>query len=110
MAYVILKTAVSPAPGSWVLERSLTGADYRPWQYFAASDAACRELYGLEPTPGKPKYRSASEVICTSYFSKLNPLMKAQVSRRGRPPSPPPWRRRWRWWCRWWWWSGGKMV
>ncbi|XP_037085132.1 laminin subunit alpha-2-like isoform X2 [Pollicipes pollicipes] len=93
VAYVILKTAGSPAPGTWVLERSLKGDIYEPWQFFAGSDSGCRDHFGMKPTSGKPKYRSASDVICTSYFSKLNPLSQAEIYVpliTGRPTSESP--------------------
>ena len=35
--------------------------------------------YGVEPREGKPTYQSDSEVICTSFYSKLNPLEDGEV-------------------------------
>lgn len=37
--------------------------------------------YGIEPREGNPTYRSDSEVICTSYYSKLDPLEDGEVIR-----------------------------
>ncbi|GIY93998.1 laminin subunit alpha-2 [Caerostris extrusa] len=74
IAYVIVKSAISPRPGNWILEKSLDGLIYKPWQYYAINDAECWEAFGVPPTMGKPRYRSDDEVICTSYYSKLNPL------------------------------------
>lgn len=41
VAYVIVKTAISPRPGNWILERSLDGVEWLPWQFYAVSDAEC---------------------------------------------------------------------
>ncbi|KAF8792889.1 Laminin subunit alpha-1 like protein [Argiope bruennichi] len=93
IAYVIIKSAISPRPGNWILERSLDGLIYKPWQYYAISDAECWEAFGVRPTMGKPRYRSDSEVICTSYYSKLNPLEGGEIHTSlvsGRPGAEGP--------------------
>lgn len=82
MAYVIVKSAISPRPGNWVLERSLDGEAFSPWQFYALSDQECHTFYGMEATPGRPRYGADNDVICTSYFSRLNPLEGGEV--RGR--------------------------
>ena len=41
VAYVIIKTGISPRPGNWILERSVDGMTWKPWQYYAASDSEC---------------------------------------------------------------------
>lgn len=41
VAYVVVKAAISPRPGNWILERSVDGVTYQPWQYYAVSDAEC---------------------------------------------------------------------
>ena len=79
VAYVIVKAANSPRPGNWILESSIDGVDYRPWQYFAVSDSDCWNTYGIPPTVGVPKYKKDDEVICTSYYSRLDPLMNGEV-------------------------------
>ncbi|CAN7938715.1 unnamed protein product, partial [Ixodes hexagonus] len=80
VAYIILKTANSPRPGNWILERSIDGVFYRPWQFYAITDAECWEAYGIAPTPGKPVYKSDDEVICTSYYSSLTPFEDGEAS------------------------------
>ena len=45
MAYVVLKAANSPRPGNWILERSIDGQIFKPWQYYAISDAECLHRY-----------------------------------------------------------------
>jgi len=74
VAYVIVKAANSPRPGNWILERSVDGVNYRPWQFFAITDSDCWNLYRINPTVGIPRYRSDDEVICTSSYSQLDPL------------------------------------
>lgn len=79
VAYVIVKSALSPRPGNWVLERSVDGREYKPWQYYAISDTECISSFGVPPTRGRPSYTSDTQVICTSYFSRLNPLEGGEV-------------------------------
>lgn len=77
---VIVKSGYSPRPGSWILERSLDGDTYHPWQYFVVHDEECMQMYGLPATPGKPKFVTDTDVICTSHYSKLHPLENGEVS------------------------------
>lgn len=79
VAYVIFKAANSPRPGNWILERSIDGQNYMPWQYYSVSDSDCWNTYGIAPTIGIPRYKSDSEVICTSYYSRLDPLVNGEV-------------------------------
>ncbi|GFV46517.1 laminin subunit alpha-1 [Trichonephila clavipes] len=93
IAYVIVKAAISPRPGNWILEKSLDGLIYKPWQYYAISDAECWEAFRVPPTMGKPRYRSDDEVICTSHYSKLNPLEGGEIHTSlvsGRPGADGP--------------------
>ncbi|KAG1688578.1 Laminin subunit alpha-2 [Nymphon striatum] len=79
VAYVILKAANSPRPANWILEGSIDGRSYMPWQYYAIKDDECLRAYGVPHKPGKPKYNNDNEVICTSYYSKLNPLEGGEI-------------------------------
>lgn len=79
IAYVIVKAANSPRPGNWILERSLDGVDYQPWQYYAITDSECLTRYNIHPRPGTPSYMKDDEVICTSYYSKIHPLENGEV-------------------------------
>lgn len=72
IAYVIIKSAISPLPSNWILERSIDGVNFYPWQYFARTDTECWERYRVRPSIGKLRYRSDDEVICTSMYSKNN--------------------------------------
>ncbi|GAB6030676.1 hypothetical protein CHUAL_007531 [Chamberlinius hualienensis] len=88
VAYVIVKAANSPRPGNWILERSIDGETYLPWQYYAISESECIEIYGVYPTVGIPRYRSDDEVICTAYYSRLEPLENGEIHTslvKGRP-------------------------
>ncbi|KAI0219270.1 hypothetical protein LSAT2_029160 [Lamellibrachia satsuma] len=88
VAYVIVKAANTPRPGNWILERSLDSVTYKPWQYYAISDSECMRLYGVPPTRGIPHYKQDDEVICTSRYSKLNPLENGEIHTsivNGRP-------------------------
>ncbi|XP_046676227.1 laminin subunit alpha-1 isoform X3 [Homalodisca vitripennis] len=86
--YVIVKAGPSPRPGSWVLERSLDGELWRPWQYFAVTEDECWSRFGVRPAPHNSNFQTDSEVICTSFFSRLRPLEGGEIHTslvRGRP-------------------------
>uniref|UniRef100_A0A3P8WGE8 Laminin subunit alpha-1 n=1 Tax=Cynoglossus semilaevis TaxID=244447 RepID=A0A3P8WGE8_CYNSE len=88
IAYIIIKAANSPRPGNWILERSLDGATFYPWQFYAISDTECLSRYNITPRLGPPTYKRDTEVICTSYYSKLNPLEHGEIHTsliNGRP-------------------------
>uniref|UniRef100_A0A3Q2P2M9 Laminin N-terminal domain-containing protein n=1 Tax=Fundulus heteroclitus TaxID=8078 RepID=A0A3Q2P2M9_FUNHE len=96
VAYIIIKAANSPRPGksstlvfcNWILERSLDGVTFHPWQYYAISDSECLSRYNVTPRLGPPTYRGDTEVICTSYYSRLNPLEHGEIHTsliNGRP-------------------------
>ncbi|XP_066103211.1 laminin subunit alpha-1 [Saccopteryx bilineata] len=88
VAYVIIKAANAPRPGNWILERSLDGSKFSPWQYYAVSDTECLTRYNITPRRGPPTYRADDEVICTSYYSRLVPLEHGEIHTsliNGRP-------------------------
>uniref|UniRef100_A0AAV2LC06 Laminin subunit alpha-1 n=1 Tax=Knipowitschia caucasica TaxID=637954 RepID=A0AAV2LC06_KNICA len=88
VAYIIIKAANSPRPGNWILERSLDGVLFEPWQFYAISDSECLSRYNITPRLGSPTYRGDTEVICTSYYSRLNPLEHGEIHTsliNGRP-------------------------
>ncbi|XP_032166436.1 laminin subunit alpha-1 [Mustela erminea] len=88
VAYVIIKAANAPRPGNWILERSLDGTVFSPWQYYAVSDTECLTRYNITPRRGPPTYRADDEVICTSYYSRLVPLEHGEIHTsliNGRP-------------------------
>ena len=69
---------------------------FDPWQYYAISDSECLSRYNVTPRLGPPTYKKDAEVICTSYYSRLNPLEQGEVSGRAArrrvsvsPPCPP---------------------
>ena len=51
----------------------------KPVSFFALSDEECWHAFGVEPRKGKPSYRYDDEVICTSYYSKLEPMENGEV-------------------------------
>ncbi|XP_043942980.1 laminin subunit alpha-1-like [Protopterus annectens] len=93
VAYVIIKAANSPRPGNWVLERSIDGVEFKPWQYYAISDTECLTRYNITPRLGPPTYKRDDEVICTSYYSRLVPLEHGEIHTsliNGRPSADDP--------------------
>ncbi|KAM4693155.1 laminin subunit alpha-2 isoform 1-T1 [Discoglossus pictus] len=93
IAYIIIKAANSPRPGNWILERSLDGVTYKPWQYFAITDSECLTRYNIVPRTGTPSYNKDDEVICTSYYSKIHPLENGEIHTsliNGRPSAEDP--------------------
>uniref|UniRef100_A0A9J7ZDZ5 Laminin subunit alpha 2 n=1 Tax=Cyprinus carpio carpio TaxID=630221 RepID=A0A9J7ZDZ5_CYPCA len=79
IAYVILKAANSPRPGNWILERSLDGETFMPWQYYAITDTECITRFNIIPRTGPPSYMHDEEVICTSFYSKIHPLENGEI-------------------------------
>ncbi|XP_033151119.1 laminin subunit alpha-1 isoform X1 [Drosophila mauritiana] len=71
---VWLKSANSPRPASWILEKSLNGINFEPWQYFGLSDADCQRRWNLSGQNGKYVFQNDTEIICSTQFSKPGPL------------------------------------
>ncbi|MCJ8749866.1 hypothetical protein PDJAM_G00192530 [Pangasius djambal] len=93
IAYVILKAANSPRPGNWILERSLDGETFMPWQYYAITDTECITRFNIIPRTGPPAYKHDDEVICTSFYSKIHPLENGEIHTsliNGRPSADDP--------------------
>ncbi|XP_039520340.1 laminin subunit alpha-2-like, partial [Pimephales promelas] len=93
IAYVILKAANSPRPGNWILERSLDGETFMPWQYYAITDTECLTRFNINPKTGPPSYTHDEEVICTSFYSKIHPLENGEIHTsliNGRPSADDP--------------------
>jgi laminin alpha 1/2 len=77
---LIVKSAVSPRPGVWVLEKSLDGLQFTPWQYFAPSDLECRNRFGVSLRAGaRPPVYTDDEAVCTAHYSRLEPLEGGEV-------------------------------
>uniref|UniRef100_A0A3Q3VVE3 Basement membrane-specific heparan sulfate proteoglycan core protein n=1 Tax=Mola mola TaxID=94237 RepID=A0A3Q3VVE3_MOLML len=88
IAYVIIKAANSPRPGNWILERSIDGVTFHPWQYYAITDTECLTRFNINPRTGPPSYTRDDEVICTSFYSKIHPLENGEIHTsliNGRP-------------------------
>lgn len=74
-----MKSAISPRPASWILERSFDGVDFFPWQYFGVNDDDCRKRYNI-PGQNEPyKLESDDQIICSTQFSKAVPLENGEV-------------------------------
>ncbi|KAG7253467.1 hypothetical protein CRUP_022839, partial [Coryphaenoides rupestris] len=79
--------------GNWILERSLDGVNYDPWQYYAITDTECLTRFNLNPRRGPPSYTRDNEVICTSFYSKIHPLENGEIHTsliNGRPSADDP--------------------
>nr|XP_033792815.1 laminin subunit alpha-2 isoform X4 [Geotrypetes seraphini] len=93
IAYIIIKAANSPRPGNWILERSLDGINFKPWQYYAITDSECLTRYNILPRTGPPSYSKDDEVICSSYYSRIHPLENGEIHTsliNGRPSADDP--------------------
>ncbi|XP_072218688.1 laminin subunit alpha-2 [Leuresthes tenuis] len=93
IAYVIIKAANSPRPGNWILERSIDGVAFEPWQYYAITDTECLTRFNINPRTGPPFYTRDDEVICTSFYSKIHPLENGEIHTsliNGRPSADDP--------------------
>ena len=77
MAYIILKSANSPRPGVWALERSNDGGKtYKPWHYFASNPSECRQYFDVDP------YQAIEEddtVLCSTEYSQIPPFNDGEV-------------------------------
>ncbi len=95
IGYILIKSGPSPRPGNWILERSVDGQRWSPWQFFAVTDEECWHAFGLEPKAGgKPdEYESDDEVVCTSHYSQFEPAENGEVHIslvNGRPGASGP--------------------
>lgn len=77
--YVSLRSAHTPRPASFILERSLDGDTYDAWQYFSVSDSECQNRYQLRGHGENYQFTSDSEVICSIKFNKPIPLKNGEV-------------------------------
>ncbi|XP_072763928.1 laminin subunit alpha-1 isoform X2 [Anoplolepis gracilipes] len=75
--HVIVKAANSPRPAAWILEKSLDGENFQPWQYYAPSDEECWTRYSAPPVTGKPVYDD--DVICASQYSRATPMENGEI-------------------------------
>ena len=94
MAYIVIKFANSPRAGRWVLERSLDGEHFTPWQYFANHPSECERLFGTQPLGSQDILDFDDEVRCTKDFSEIPPLENGEVIVsliKGRPGSTNFW-------------------
>lgn len=66
--------------GNWILERSIDGETFEPWQYYAITDTECLTRFNINPRTGPPSYTRDDEVICTSFYSKIHPLENGEVT------------------------------
>lgn len=75
--YVIVLAGNAPLPGHWVLERSLDGISYSPWQYFVQQESDCQKLYGIS----LPQRNIKDDTVkCTDRYSNVVPLTDGQVA------------------------------
>jgi len=76
----VLKAANSPRPARWVLEKSTDGGQtYTPWQIYVATDSDCERYYNMSASHFPVNFVSDDQVLCTSYYSTLNPLENGQI-------------------------------
>uniref|UniRef100_A0A182NLL5 Laminin subunit alpha-1 n=1 Tax=Anopheles dirus TaxID=7168 RepID=A0A182NLL5_9DIPT len=75
-----MRAAISPLPAAWVLEKSIDGRVYEPWQYFAADDTECRERFGQPAYSTNHIFKTDTEVICATQFSAREPLENGEIN------------------------------
>ena len=77
VVYVVIKTANSPRPGTWVLERSIDyGQTYKPWYYFAPSRGECLDLFKINPLL---PLRKDNQVLCVTKYSQIPPFENGEM-------------------------------
>ncbi|KAL6255163.1 hypothetical protein P5V15_013496 [Pogonomyrmex californicus] len=77
--YVIVKAANSPRPAAWILEKSLDGENFQPWQYYAPNDVECWTRFSVPSITNKTIRLNDDEVICTSQYSRQTPMENGEV-------------------------------
>ena len=77
---IIISSPILLSAGNWVLERSIDGVTFKPWQYYAITDTECLTRFNINPRTGPPSYTRDDEVICTSFYSKIHPLENGEVT------------------------------
>ncbi|KAG5676021.1 hypothetical protein PVAND_005876 [Polypedilum vanderplanki] len=65
-----IKSAESPLPKAWILEKSIDGENYNEWQYFASSNADCLSRYNRPGRNLNYTLQSNEEIICTTQYSE----------------------------------------
>ncbi|XP_055635054.1 laminin subunit alpha-1 isoform X2 [Toxorhynchites rutilus septentrionalis] len=80
VVFFTMRAAISQLPAAWALEKSTDGKTYTAWQYFAASDAECRERFGLSAHSANYIYKNDSEVICSTQFSSGEALENGEIN------------------------------
>jgi laminin, alpha 1/2 len=80
-----MKSAISPRPASWILEKSTDGMTFSVWQYFGANDVDCQKRFNISGNNANYVFKTDSEVICSTQFSKLIPLENGEVKIKIEP-------------------------
>ena len=75
VAYVTIKYAMSPRAKTWVLEKSLDGVNWEPWQYFARTQNACQDKFGVFTSVRL----TDSTPICTQEYTDFVPAKNGEV-------------------------------
>lgn len=77
VVYVVIKTANSPRPGTWILERSSDyGKTYSPWYYFAPSRNECWDLFKRDP---RVPLVNDDDVLCVTKYSQIPPFENGEI-------------------------------
>ncbi|XP_014250027.1 laminin subunit alpha-1 isoform X2 [Cimex lectularius] len=76
--HIGVRAGPSPRPGNWILERSIDGKHYMPWQYFATNGDECLSKYGIKPS-NHHLTRSRDQVPCTTAYSKVSPVEGGEI-------------------------------
>ncbi|XP_071954463.1 laminin subunit alpha-like [Antedon mediterranea] len=77
VAYVLIKFANSPRPGTWVLEKSVDyGETYQAWQYFADTPSDCLNYFGMRSLE---QITNDDDIICTTEYSGIVPLEDGEI-------------------------------
>jgi len=69
-----IKSGESAIPRNWILEKSVDGVAYKPWQYFAVSEAECSSRYNLSNQYNGNNNNDDDDVKCNTEFAQLSRL------------------------------------
>lgn len=77
MVYIVIKTANSPRPGTWILERSTDfGQTYTPWYYFAPSRSECFDMFNINT---RLPLVEDDQVMCITKYSQIPPFENGEM-------------------------------
>ena len=74
-----IKAVESATPDTWILEKSLDGKTFEPWQYFAVDDSECLNRFNLTGQNANYIFKNDNEVICSTAYPESTRLKYGEI-------------------------------